>query len=476
MRRTKILATLGPASENEEVLDGMIKAGLSAVRCNFSHGTAEDHKKRVELVRKVAKDNGVRIGILADLQGPKIRTANFKNGKVELNNGDSFVLDADLDDEAGDETQVGLTYKDLPGDVKHHDILLLDDGRLELEVTGVDGNRINTTVRQGGVLSNHKGINKLGGGLSAPALTDKDKEDLITAANIGVDYVAISFPRHADDMQEARQLLDEAHSKAALVSKIERVEAVENLDGIILASDAVMVARGDLAVEIGDEQVPATQKLIIKRARELDTVAITATQMMESMIEAPTPTRAEVSDVANAVLDGTDVVMLSAETAAGQYPVKVVEAMSRICLAAEQHNIDSIAARRIDGQFSRVDEAIAMSAVQIANHLNVKAIISLTESGASALWMSRLNSYLPIYGLTRNDLTAGLMTLYRGVTPLVFDSTSMDKNAVNSGATDYIKNLGLVCDGDLVVLTSGDHMGLHGGTNKLKVLEVGRAH
>lgn len=475
MRRTKILATLGPASESEEVLDGMIKAGLSAVRCNFSHGTAEDHKQRVEMVRKVAKANGVRIGILADLQGPKIRTANFIDGKIELKNGADFALDAELDEEAGDSSVVGLTYKALPNDVKPHDVLLLDDGRLELEVIGIEGSRIHTKVRQGGVLSNHKGINKLGGGLSAPALTEKDKADLITAAAIGVDYVAISFPRHADDMQEARQLLDAAGSKAALVSKIERVEAVENLDGIILASDAVMVARGDLAVEIGDEEVPATQKLIIKRARELDTVAITATQMMESMIEAPTPTRAEVSDVANAVLDGTDVVMLSAETAAGMYPVKVVEAMSRICLSAEKHKIDSIAHRRTSGQFSRVDEAIAMSAVYVANHLNVKAIISLTESGASALWMSRLNSELPIYSMTRDDLTAGLMTLYRGVMPLSFDSTSMEKNAVNTAATDFIKALGLVRNGDLVVLTSGDHMGLHGGTNKLKVLEVGRA-
>lgn len=474
MRRTKILATIGPASESKEVLSKMVDAGLNAVRCNFSHGTADDHRKRVQLIREVAKEKGVYIGILADLQGPKIRVAKFKDGKVLLKNGDTFILDAEMDKAAGDEKSVGIDYKELPNDVKKGDVLLLDDGKIVLTVAKVEGAKVHCKVTVGGKLSNNKGINKKGGGLTAPALTEKDKEDIKTAAALEVDYVAVSFPRDAKDMEYARKLLLESGSEAGVVAKIERTEAVANIEEIIKASDAIMVARGDLAVEIGDENVPAAQKMIIRLTRELDKVVITATQMMESMITSSTPTRAEVSDVANAVLDGTDVVMLSAESAAGDYPVETVSAMSRVCEAAENSNLVHIVSKdNVTRHHDRVDEAVASAAVYLANHVDAKAIISLTESGSTALWMSRINTHLPIYALSRNRMTLGKMTLYRGVVPIEFDSTRMARFYVNREASLELEKRGIVKAGEWMVLTSGDHMGVHGGTNKIKVIQAG---
>ena len=474
MRRTKILATIGPASESKAVLSRMIDAGLNAVRCNFSHGTAEDHGKRVQLVREVAKEKGIYIGVLADLQGPKIRVAKFKDGKIMLKNGESFTLDAEMDKNAGDEKSVGIDYKELPNDVKKGDVLLLDDGKIILTIIKVEGAKIHCTVTVGGKLSNNKGINKKGGGLTAPALTEKDKADIKTAAALDVDYVAVSFPRDAKEMEYARKLLTEAGSAAGLVAKIERTEAVANIEEIIKASDAIMVARGDLAVEIGDENVPAAQKMIIRLTRELDKVVITATQMMESMITSSTPTRAEVSDVANAVLDGTDVVMLSAESAAGDYPVETVAAMSRVCEAAENSNLVHIVSKEnVRREHDRVDEAVANAAVYLANHVDAKAIISLTESGSTPLWMSRINTLLPIYGLSRNRATLGKMTFYRGVIPVEFDSTRMARFYVNREASLELEKRGVVKQGDWMVLTSGDHMGVHGGTNKIKVIQAG---
>lgn len=474
MRRTKILATLGPASESLDVLKKMIAAGLNAVRCNFSHGTAEDHAKRVAMIRLAAKEAGKTVGILADLQGPKIRVSKFKDGAIELKEDGVFILDATLDKNAGDQQQVGIDYPDLPNDVKEGDTLLLDDGKLVFEVISVEGARVHCRVLTGGKLSNNKGINKKGGGLTAPALTEKDKCDIKTAAELGVDFVAVSFPRGPEDMNEARALLDNLGSAAKLIAKVERTEAVQKMDELIAACDGVMVARGDLAVEIGEEHVPGVQKKLILRARELDKIAITATQMMESMITSPVPTRAEVSDVANAVLDGSDAVMLSAETAVGQYPVKVIQAMDRICRAVEEDPSSHIVGHRTECRFSRVDEAIAMAAMYTANHLNVKALIALTESGSTALWMSRITSHLPIYALTRNENTMGHLTLVRGVFAQKFDSTRMPKDYVNRAATEVLVKLGIVADGDLVLLTSGDHMGEHGGTNKMKVLTVGQ--
>ncbi len=474
MRRTKILATLGPASESEEVLTQMIQAGLNAVRCNFSHGTAQDHQDRIKKIRDVSAKAGKTIGILADLQGPKIRVAKFKQSKVKLTVGQEFILDAKLADDAGDEHQVGIDYKELPNDVSQGDTLLLDDGRVVFEVLRVETSKVVCKVLVGDYLSNNKGINKKGGGLSTAALTDKDRQDIKTAAKANVDYVAVSFVRNAADMSEARQLLVDAGSNAGLIAKIERTEAMDHIDEILEASDGVMVARGDLAVEIGDEHVPAAQKHMIKRARELDRIAITATQMLESMIESPAPTRAEVSDVANAVFDGTDTVMLSAETAIGKHPVTVIETMNRVCLAAEKSERTRVSKHRVEMRFNRVDEAIAMATMYTANHLDVKAIIALTESGSSVLWMSRINSHLPIFALTRNHDTMGLVTLYRGVEPIAFDPTRMPKDYVNRSAVDELVKRGILKDNDLAMLTSGDHMGDHGGTNKMKIICTGK--
>lgn len=472
MRRTKILATLGPASDSPEVLRAMIRAGMNAVRCNFSHGRHEDHQKRIERVRSIAAEEGVMIGILADLQGPKIRVSRFKNSSVELIEGAKFYLDARLDKDAGNEIEVGIDYKELPHDVIPGNMLLLDDGKIVLTVLSTDGFRVETEVVEGGTLSNNKGINKVGGGLTAPALTEKDKLDILFLATLNVDYVAVSFPRDAQDMQEARQLLEAAGSKAGLIAKIERTEAVKNITEIIEASEGVMVARGDLAVEIGEEFVPAMQKKLIYQARNLDKIVITATQMMESMISSPTPTRAEVSDVATAVLEGTDVVMLSAETAAGKYPVKVIKKMDKICLASEMDPLTRVSTHRLECRFNRIDEAIAMSAMYAANHLDVKVILAMTESGSSALWMSRISSPLPIYAFTPNLVTMGRVTLYRGVEPTLFNSRQYADDTINEAAIAILLEKKIVNKGDIILLTFGDHVGVHGGTNQLKIMRA----
>ena len=476
-RRTKIVTTLGPGTDNPEVLEQLILAGADVVRLNFSHGEAEDHKNRANLVRQIAKKHGKWVAILGDLQGPKIRIARFKNDKIELKDGANFDLDAALGNEDGDETHVGIDYKDLPDDVVNGDLLLLDDGRVQMVVESVEGSIIHCKVTQGGPLSNNKGINRKGGGLSAPALTDKDREDIKIAADIDVDYLAVSFPRSAADIFEATNLMRETGSKASIVAKIERAEVVMDhqlLDEVILASDVVMVARGDLGVEIGDAELIGVQKLIIKRARTLDRLVITATQMMESMITAPVPTRAEVFDVANAVLDGTDAVMLSAETATGEYPIQVVETMSRVCMGAEHQKIAVVSGHRVDCEFETVDEAIAMATMYTANHLQgVKAILCLTESGATPLWMSRIRSGIPIYALTRHEKTGRKIALYRGVEALSFDATAVKRKNVNRLAVEYVESLGIVSKGDLVILTKGEYMGVDGGTNAMKILTVG---
>ncbi len=472
-RRTKIVATLGPATDDPQVLDELIQAGVDVVRANFSHGTAEDHINRAEAVRNRARAHGRQVGVLADLQGPKIRTARFKAGKVFLEEGDRFILDGALGLDDGDRERVGLTYKELPNDVDRGDTLLLDDGRIVLWVEEVAGAEIICKVQVGGYLSNNKGINRQGGGLSADALTEKDRADIITAAKIQADYVAISFPRCADDVHLARELLREAGGHGGIVAKIERAEAVDDIEEIVAASDAIMIARGDLGVEIGDAELPAVQKRFIRIAREMNRAVITATQMMESMIENPIPTRAEVFDVANAVLDGTDAVMLSAETAAGKYPAKAVAAMARICVSAEKQEQATVSDHRINTRFSRTDEAIAMSAMYAANHLGVKAIASLTESGSTPLWMSRISSAIPIYALTPHVETRRKVTLYRGVCPVSFSVSSTDHAEVNKEAIDELMRRGAVRDGDLVIITKGDLMGVLGGTNAMKIVRVG---
>ena len=471
-RRTKIIATLGPATDQPGVMEQLVDAGIDVVRLNLSHGTIEEHRTRVELVRKVSAEKNYTIGILGDLQGAKIRIGHFKEGKIDLEKGATFTLDADLALEAGDQNVVGLTYKKLIDDVSVGDNLLLDDGRVILKITAMQASVITTEVVVGGELSSSKGINREGGGLSADALTEKDFEDIKHAANIDVDYLAVSFVKSADDIHLARKLLREAGSDAGIVSKIERAEALDNIDEIIAASEAIMIARGDLGVEIGDANVPGVQKSIISRARHTYCVVITATQMMESMVHSPIPTRAEVSDVANAVLDGTDAVMLSGETAVGEYPVEVVKAMSRICSASEQQELKQHSRRR-EVHLDRVDEAIAMAAMYLANHLKVTALAALTESGSTPLWMSRINSDIPVYALTRHVKTLRRVTLYKGVFPAHFEFLGKTHAQVNRAAIDVLKRCKEVEDGDLVILTKGDLMGVDGGTNAMKVLQAG---
>jgi len=472
-RRTKIVATLGPATDDPAVIQGLIRAGVDVVRLNFSHGVPEDHQKRANMVREAADAAGRYVAVLGDLQGPKIRIDRFRDGKVLLAEGADFTLDAELDRDEGDEHAVGITYKALVTDSRPGDILLLDDGRVVLKVNEVVGAQIRCSVVVGGTLSNNKGINRQGGGLSAPAITDKDREDIRTASAIGVDYIAVSFPRTGEDIHEARRLLQDAGSRASIVAKIERAEAVDCIREIIQASDAIMIARGDLGVEIGDAELPAVQKTFIRMARELNRPVITATQMMETMVTNSIPTRAEVFDVANAVLDGTDAVMLSAETAAGKHPVRVVETMARICHRAEYQIEDKQSQPPLDIPFERIDQAIAASAIYTANHLSVRAIVALTESGATALWMSRVDTDIPIYAFTRHLETARRVALYRGVQAFHFPYESNDHAAVNRMAIDQLTKMQRLDEGDVVIITKGDLMGQMGGSNAMKVLRVG---
>lgn len=473
VRRTKIVATLGPATDDPKMLDKIIEAGVDLVRINFSHGSPEEHLDRVEKLRNRARAHGRQVGVLADLQGPKIRIQRFKEGPIHLEEGATFILDGECGSEDGNSGRVGIAYKQLVDDVKRGDSLLLDDGRLVFWVDDVTGQQITCRVVVGGALSDRKGINKQGGGLSAPALTEKDREDVILAAKMEADYLAVSFPRSADDMNQARELLRAAGGKGALVAKIERAEALEVIEEIIAASDAIMVARGDLGVEIGDAALPPVQKSLIQQARTMNKAVITATQMMESMITNQIPTRAEVFDVANAVLDGTDAVMLSAETATGMYPDKAIAAMDRVCREAEKQELATTSEHRIHTEFSHVDEAIAMASMYTANHLNVKAIASLTESGDTPLWMSRISSGIPIYALTPHIGSRRRVTLFRGVYPLSFKPESVDHAEVNREAIDELLRRGAVREGDLVIITKGDLMGTHGGTNAMKIVKVG---
>ncbi|HEB55340.1 MAG TPA: pyruvate kinase [Gammaproteobacteria bacterium] len=473
MRRTKIIATLGPATSDARMLDKIIEAGVDVVRVNFSHGTPEEHISRAEQLRNRARAHGRQVGVLCDLQGPKIRIECFKDGKVELEDGAPFALDTALDPKAGTVERVGISYKALPDDVKRGDTLLLDDGGIVLWVDNVEGTAVNCKVVAGGELSNRKGLNRQGGGLSAPALTEKDREDIKLAAKMQADYLAVSFPRCADDIHKARELMQAAGGHAGIVAKIERADALENVEEIIEASDVIMIARGDLGVEIGDAALPPVQKHLISLGRTMNKVVITATQMMESMIHSHIPTRAEVFDVANAVLDGTDAVMLSAETATGRYPDKAIAAMDRVCREAEKQRIATHSDHRIDTTFQRMDEAIAMASMYTANHLGVKAIAALTESGSTTLWMSRISSRIPIYALTGHVETRRKVTLYRGVCPVSFEVSSKDHVEINKEAVDELLRRGAVRDGDLVIITKGDLMGVMGGTNALKIVRVG---
>ena len=474
LRRTKIVATVGPATDDIAVLTDMMRAGLDVVRLNASHGTMEDRRRRLGMVREATQLADKCIGVLLDLGGPKIRIESFRDKNVMLKEGQAFALDTALDPKAGTAEEVGCAYRDLPKDVAAGDTLLLGDGQIVLGVERVSGTRIETCVRVGGELSDRKGLNRQGGGISAPAISDKDREDIRFAAEEQVDYLAVSFARDAADIEQARTLVRQAGGDARIVAKVERHEAVTNLPSIIDATDVVMVARGDLGVEMGYAELTGLQKTIIHQTRSRNRVVITATQMMESMIQNPVPTRAEVSDVANAVMDGTDAVMLSAETAMGRYPVKAVEAMAEVIQGAEKYQLTHSRTRhRTEGQFKGTEEAIAMAVMYAANHLKVRAIVALTESGATPLWMSRIRSDIPIYAFTRHEQTRRRVTIYRGVYPVIFDVTRNASTAVLYGALfSRLLELELVKRKDLVILTKGELSGVQGGTNSMQILQV----
>jgi len=476
LRRTKIVATLGPATDSPKVIRGAIRAGLDVARINFSHGNREDQRSRVRALRKASAEMGREIGIMGDLQGPKIRVRRFAKSAVKLKDGASFFLDPALGEAEGSKKGVAVAYEGLAGDVEAGDILLLNDGQITLKVDTIDGSRVHTTVQHGGILSDHKGINLRGGGLSAPALTDKDHEDIRFACELGLDFLAVSFVRSADDVHNARELMRDAGGDMLIVAKIERTEAVSRIDEIIEAADIIMVARGDLGVEMGYAELTGMQKHIIRRTRKSNKVAITATQMMESMINNPLPTRAETSDVANAVMDGTDAVMLSAETAVGKYPIEVIEAMSEVCKGAERYALRvGITTHRMEDRFHEIDEAVAMAVMYTANHMDVKAIIALTESGSTTLWMSRIRSDIPIYAFTPHETTRRRVTLYRGVTPVSYESTATEMRELYRDIFAVLLDKKLVSEGDLVLLTKGDLAGVKGGTNSMKIVRVDRS-
>ncbi|MDQ3205058.1 MAG: pyruvate kinase [Pseudomonadota bacterium] len=472
-RRTKIVATLGPATDPPGVLDALLAAGVDVVRLNFSHGDPSSQLERARAVREAAARVGREVGILADLPGPKIRIERFAEGRVELKTGDRFDLLASVDAPPGDRHQVGVSYLGLPDDVEPGDHLLLDDGLLQLKVDSVEGPRISCTVLNDGVLSNRKGLNKQGGGLSLGALTERDKELILVAAQAEVDFIAVSFCRNAADMNEARRIAREAGSNAALVSKIERAEAIENLAEIIDASDVVMVARGDLGVEIGDAELPGLQKKIIRESLARNRVVITATQMLQSMVESPIPTRAEVLDVANAVIDGTDAVMLSAESAAGKYPVRAVEAMARICLGAERQFTHDTDFEKAPRNLQKADQAIAMAAMFLSEHIGVRAIVAMTESGGTARFLSRFRSPAPVFALSRHIGARRQMALMRDVFTFDFDSRGLASRDAARGAVKQLFQAGMLDEGERLVFTSGDHMEHHGATNTLRLLQVG---
>ncbi|MGA8260813.1 MAG: pyruvate kinase [Arenicellales bacterium] len=472
LRRTKIVATLGPACDPPEELEQMIVNGLDVARVNFSHGRPEHHAARVRKLRELAERHNRQVGVLADLQGPKIRIERFRDGPVTLKDGDEFTLDTHLAADAGDSHRVGVTYKDLARDVAAGDVMLLDDGNLTMQVQKVTDGRIVCRVINGGVLSDNKGLNRQGGGISAEALTEKDLEDMRFAVELEADFIAVSFVRDAAEIERARKLVKQAGGDGHIIAKIERAEAIDHVDEIIQASDGVMVARGDLGVEIGDAELVGMQKQIIRRSRGHNRFVITATQMMQSMVENPQPTRAEVMDVANAVLDGTDAVMLSGETAVGRHPAKVIEAVDRICRGAERQRVTMISNHRLDAEFETIEEAIAMASMYVANHFDVKAIVAMTESGMTAKLMSRISSGIPIVAMSRRNLTLRRVTLYRGVYPVYFDDTALDVDESEQLMIDELRRLELVAENDNVAVTMGEVTGVAGGTNTMKIVEV----
>lgn len=473
IRRTKIIATLGPATDTRESLHAVINAGADVLRLNMSHGPAETHVQRVRMVREVAAELGREVAILIDLQGPKIRIEKFADGMVQLQQGDRFTLDAGDHTTPGTRQRVGVSYAGLPDDLQAGNILLLDDGLISMRVVTINGRKIICEVENGGKLSDRKGINLQGGGLSIAGIAEHDLPHIRLAAELEADYLAVSFPSCAEDMQRARDLLRKAGGQAALMAKIERTEAIRNLEAICDASDAVLVARGDLGVEIGDAELPGLQKRIILTALKLNCIVVTATQMMQSMIENPIPTRAEVLDVANAVIDGSDAVMLSAETAIGRHPAKVVAAMNRICLGAERHFDREGVSLQLNVRFQKIDQAIAMAAMFMAKNVSVQGIVALTESGSTAQWLSRVQSSVPIFALSPNVASRRRMALFRDVYPVAHQPQGADMDQCVKDILQLLWRKGHVRSGDRVIVTMGDTLGNEGGTNTLRLVKLG---
>lgn len=474
LRRTKIIATLGPATDDRSVLEGVMRAGADVFRLNMSHGKTEDQVRRAQMVREVSASIKREVAIMADLQGPKIRVERFESGGVMLAPGDAFVLDTENANQPGNQDWVGVSYAGLANDVRSGNLLLLDDGMISMRVQSVEGGRIHCVVENGGKLTDRKGLNLQGGGLSISGIAEHDLAHIKLAAQMGADYLAVSFASDAADMKRARKLLRQAGSNASVMAKIERIEALDNLEEICDASDAVLVARGDLGVEIGDEELPGLQKRIIKTALKHNRIVATATQMMQSMIENPIPTRAEVLDVANAVIDGTDAVMLSAETAVGKHPVKVIEAMNRICLGAERHSDREGDMGELVVRFNRIDQAIAMAAMFMATHVPIKAIIALTESGSTAQWLSRVQSSVPIYALSPNEASRRRMALFRNVSTAHHEPKGDDIEEIIGDALQILWRRGVIAEGDRVILTMGHKMNNEGGTNTLRLVQIGK--
>ena len=475
LNRTKIVATVGPASGSTDVLKEMIINGCSVFRINFSHGSHESHGESIDNIRRAAKSLQQNVAILGDLQGPKIRIGEIIGESFDIEVGQELLLDSDIPDTDGSPEGVSYLCDTLAQSCEPGRVLMLDDGRVQLEVISVSGNAIKTRVVAGSKLSSRKGLNLQGGGLAEDALTPKDLKDMAFAAKQNLDYICVSFPAKAADMEDARQKLDALGCATQLIAKLERAEVVASeavIDEMINSCDGVMVARGDLAVEVGFEAVTSYQKQIIARARRLNKPVIVATQMMESMIDSPVPTRAEVSDVANAVFDYADAVMLSAESAVGAYPIETIKTVYDVIVATEKHVLTQVSKHRVEMDFEYVDESIAMATMYLANHFKkVKAIVCLTESGSTALWMSRIKTHLPLVAMSPKDATLNRTALYKGVRPAFLQKTP-------GGATQFDDVIQFMrCavhleKGDHVVVTFGDVVGVDGHTNTLKVLEV----
>jgi pyruvate kinase len=471
MRRSKIVCTLGPAVDSFERLKDLIEAGMNVARFNFSHGSHEEHEERYHRLRKASEDTGRAVGVLADLQGPKIRLETFANGPVELKRGDEFTITTE--DVPGDRSICGTTYKGLPGDVSKGETILINDGNVSLQVTEVDGPRVRAIVIEGGVISDHKGINLPGVAVNVPALSEKDVEDLEFALRLGCDMVALSFVRSAHDVLDVHRVMDRVGRRVPIIAKVEKPQAVENMDEVIAAFDAVMVARGDLAVEYPLEKVPMVQKELIEKCRRNAKPVIVATQMMESMIDNSRPTRAEASDVANAILDGTDAVMLSAESSVGRYPIETVKTMSKIVVAAERELLSRGLQPLVPGKKPRTQGgSVARAACEMADFLDSKALVAFTKSGDTARRLSRYRAVQPIIAFTTEPSTRNQLTLTWGVETYVVRYANHTDEMVEICDAEVAK-LNRYEPGDTLIITAGSPPGVAGTTNMVRVHHLG---